>query len=301
MKSIINVVDRKRWGLQEHAHAVDLFSHQAGYSSKTYSVFDADGLNFFKLLQEENSTIIIWSLGLCALLIPLLRMKNKVIFICHEPGGLKQRFKKKDGFFYSLYVSSYELLMHLSNQIATPNKINAKKYNLKYLPLLYKPVSSFGKLPTKNLSKFCIYYLGRLDDRRGSKIFLELKRKFSDIYDFRFFPNEDISPSELNKVSFTRNRGCIFNFYQINHNQSGVTGDALRLGLPVIVSNLDFIFEDIKHFKLGKVIDFNETNLAKFIDAINELNSRTEFDEIFYYYNNNFGKKAFDSFWDEAI
>ena len=85
MKSIINVVDRKRWGLQEHAHAVDFFSNQAGYSSKTYSVFDANGLNFFKLLQERNSTIIIWSLGLCALLIPLLRMKNKVIFIRNLP------------------------------------------------------------------------------------------------------------------------------------------------------------------------------------------------------------------------
>ena len=301
MKNIINIVDRKRWGLVEHAHAVDYFARSLGVTSTTYSVLDSDGLRLKTLLSKKNSTIIIWSLGICTLFIPFLRLRNKIIFVCHEPGGVRQRYRKNDGLFYSIYVSLYELMMSFSHHIATPNKDNAEKYGMQYLPLLYKPISSFESVRVSTESRYCIYYLGRVDDRRGADIFSRLQRELSDKYDFKFFPFEGIGCSEQDKVTYTRQNGCVFNYYKVRHNQSGVTGDALRLNMPAIVSNFDFISKDIESHGIGKVIDCNVVDLNEFSTAIEELASITYTDEISSYYNDNFGERAFEKFWYEII
>ncbi len=301
MKKIINIVDRKRWGLLEHAHAVDYFANELGHESITYSILDPDGISIRKLFSVRNATIIIWSLGLCTLLIPFLRLRNKVVFVCHEPGGFIQRFNKGDGLFYSICVSLYELMMSFSHHIVTPNKRNAEKFGMEYVPLVYRPMSSFESENVSRDSKYCVYYLGRLDHRRGEEFFLQLQNQLSDIYDFKFFPCEGVGCEEQDKVTYTRQRGCVFNYYNVEHNQSGVTGDALRLNLPVIVSEFDFICDDIESHGIGKVINSDISDLDNFAAAIEKLSSITYNDEIFDYYNVNFGKAAFDKVWGKII
>lgn len=304
MNNVINIVDRKRWGLLEHAHALDYFVNKntdIKFSSKTYSVLNFEGINIGKLLMKKNTTMIFWSLGFCSLLIPLLRLRNKIIFISHEPGGLLQRLKKKDRLFYSVIVSAFELMMKFSHIIATPNKTNAKKFNFTYLPLLYKPLSSFNIEKSSESKKYCVYYLGRLDPRRGSEIFLELKKKYSNIYDFKTFPDKNVGKDEIDKVAYTRQKGCVFNFYSTKHNQSGVTGDALRLNLPVIVSNYDFISNEVESLKLGIVINPKDKSLKTIITNIEKLASRSSNNEIMTYYNNNFGENAFYEHWYKKI
>lgn len=301
MRNIINIVDRKRWGLLENARAVDFFARSLGDTSTTYSVLDSGGLKIWKLLSEKNSTIIIWSLGIVTLFIPFLRLRNKIIFICHEPGGFMQRYKKNDGLFYSIYVSLYELMMFFSHYVVTPNKNNAEKFGIHYLPLLYRPISSFESEFLSTESKYCIYYLGRLDSRRGADLFLLLKKELSHLYDFKFYPCDGVGFEEQDKITYTRQSGCVFNYYNVRHNQSGVTSDSLRLNLPVIVSDFDYICDDIETHGIGKVVDSNAVGLNDFITAIEELSVITYTDEILHYYNVNFGKTAFEKFWTEIL
>jgi glycosyltransferase involved in cell wall biosynthesis len=88
-------------------------------------------------------------------------------------------------------------------------------------------------------------------------------------------------------------------FYTVAHNQSGVTPDSLRFGVPVIVSEFDAFAAEIVQHKAGIVLRREEIGTETVAQAVREI--RANLDEyaagatrLFDCY---FGESGFRRYW----
>ena len=268
---IVSVVDKKRPGLCEHSSALCTYLQESGFEAismvpKPFCYSKADlKYSFSHLLKSEVKVIVLWSFGISGLFTIVFKLLGKkVIWIQHEPGGLSQRLSKKDPIFYSLLSSFFEIFFSTADKIVTPSN-KWEHLFIDYAPLLFVP----KKIKKKNNRHF-VTYLGRRDMRRGLKIFEELKTILPEKNKTQFFPDKNINSSK-DKTTVLSKTVAVINLYEVPHNQSGVTIDALRHGVPVIVSELDFWAEEIKIENAGVVLRTDNMNSITVLDAIKKI------------------------------
>lgn len=297
------IVDRNRFGLANHAICMSKFcsmnniDHQVFIPENlinTENVKSVEDFKIHKLFSKKYNQVVIWSFGICVLLIPLLRIcGKKIIFVQHEPGGLRQRIKKKDAIHHALLISILEVVfLRYANVIGTPNKKNANKFNLEYTPLIFSnQIEKCGRRKKK------IVYLGRKDSRRHYELFLsdDFRKNLSD-YSFEQFPDGG-SFSEEDKKNILRDASAVFNVYNCQHNQSGVTGDALAHGVRVIISKYDAWYEPLKSSNAAIIVDHNFTPSEMALEIRRHFNNVEINASIEAIYEENFGKLAFNKFW----
>jgi|GEM_PF-6441686 len=315
-KKIVSIIDRPRYGLREHAEALSDFwqKSESGVSillvhkkidgdlSDRYSI-----RNVFRQFQDSGDAVfVVWSVGLTYMLMPILSRiykRKRFVVVLHEPGGLKQRIKKGDPLIYSLFVSIFELFMFVSDvDVVVPNKKNALIYGYKYAPLIFSREVSQSKVYRSK-----ILYLGRKSEARCLSFFqgqslVKFMQEFSEEVSFEFFPNEKGNSTQYKKELMSTAL-CVVNCYTVQHNQSGVTPDSLRHGVPVIVSDTDAFCDDIIRFNAGVVIPLNELNLVKIAEAVKLIISSFDFYHkgAVKMYDELFGECAYNDYWRPVI
>lgn len=229
--------------------------------------------------------IVIYNLSVKNLLVSLFifwfsifKKNRKIIWVNHEPNGFYHKLKNNN-LSYALATRFTELFMALcAYRIGTPNFHSAKKFGYFYLPLQYK-----FSLELKNRinQKKIIGYMGRKDSTR----------RFSFNDEVIFFPGT-YGKKEADKLRFSNDVDAIANIYMRSHAQSGVTPDALSLGLPVFVSSFDSWSDKdwggyLQVLDYEKTLSMSDDQLMSFIKKrlsnikFDSVKMRNTFDTVF--------------------
>jgi hypothetical protein len=312
---ILSIADRPRYGLLEHSEAMVDYAARCGGSAgqtlyhralRTTSTAARARFSVLELLRRtvrrEFSTLVVWSVGITYLLLPLIRLLHPrvhIVIVCHEPGGLRQRLVKKDGFWYALAVSLVERLgFPFANLIVTPNPRNSRIFGMPFAPLLFVPPADRGDEVRERL-----VYLGRKSHTRSLNLFTgeasgRLLRAAGGQLRFSFFPDGGRS-SFADKERLMRQALCTANLYTVEHNQSGVTPDSLRFGVPVIVSEFDAFATQIADAKAGVVLPKDQITTETVAHAVQEI--RDNFQQYssgaVRLFDACFGESAFQRYW----
>lgn len=283
---IVNVVDRPRWGLFEHAKALNNYCADEGFSvamiaGKLFGTQSSCFGQLFKIFtsffkSDFSLVFIVWSFGPLLPFIGFLSLFSSritAILVLHEPGGIRQRLEKGDKFLYALVLSAYEFCFKSLYTIGTPNFQNSRRYGLKYLPLIQELQRAHK--PEQRESNLCrtVTFLGRKDERRFYSFFRrpefshELARKYQ--FNLKFFPDGHLKSTEQ-KIQLLETTVCVLNIYNVKYNQSGVISDSLAAGCPVVVSELEPEADFIKKNGLGIVLHLDLLDLDEIIRAIGE-------------------------------
>lgn len=312
---ILSIADRPRYGLLEHSEAMVDYARRhggtpgqtlyhprletaAGTAKAPFSVREL----LRRAARREFSTLVLWSVGITYLLLPLVRLlhpRARILIVCHEPGGLGQRLAKKDGFLYSVTVSLYErLFFPFAHLIVTPNLRNSDTYGMPFAPLLFVEPAAGGEA-----ERDCLVYLGRKSHSRSLDLFTgeacrRLLQGAGSALRFSFFPDGERRSSQ-DKERLMRQAVCTANLYTVRHNQSGVTPDSLRFGVPVIVSEFDAFATEIKQYRAGIVLRKDQISTESVAQAVRQI--RADFDgyaagagQLFDAY---FGDAGFRRYW----
>jgi hypothetical protein len=248
---VLSVVDRPRPGLMDHSDAFAALAKPYGYDVTCMHLAAASKTwGFWGLVKacRHNDLLLIWSFGLTIALLPIIRLLApglKVAFVYHEPGGLRQKLRKKDPLFPSIVSALLErVAISVSHQVLIPREDKVGEFqhlNAIFAPLLYDACACVKKAPVASAS---ILYLGRRDLRRKFDLFCDdgfrrlVSGNGSDLV-FQFFPGDDGDFSCSAKIAAIRKASVIMNIYTVPYNQSGVTVEALVHGAPVVVSTFD--------------------------------------------------------------
>lgn len=312
---ILSIADRPRYGLLEHSEAmVDYARRHGGTPGQTLyhpalrtasdgskAPFSVRGL-LRRAARREFATLVLWSVGITYSLLPLVRLlhpRARIVIVCHEPGGLRQRLAKRDHFWYSVIVSLYErLFFPFADLIVTPNLRNSETYGMPFAPLLFVEPAAGGEG-----ARDCLVYLGRKSQSRSLNLFTgqaygRLLQAAGGALRFSFFPDGERRSSQ-DKEQLMRQALCTANLYTVRHNQSGVTPDSLRYGVPVIVSEFDAFATEIAGRRAGIVLPKDQISTESVAQAVRQI--RADFDgysaaasELFDAY---FGEAGFKRYW----
>jgi glycosyltransferase involved in cell wall biosynthesis len=312
---ILSIADRPRYGLLEHSEAMVDYAARCGgaagqtlyhralrtTSSAAKARFSVRGL-LRRTVRREFSTLVVWSVGITYLLLPLIRLlhpRAHIVIVWHEPGGLRQRLAKKDKFWYAVIVTLYErMFLPFANLIVTPNQRNSLAYGVPFAPLLFVAPADRG-----HEQRDWLVYLGRKSPGRSLDLFTgdacsRLLSTAGGGLKFSFFPDGGRSSSE-DKEQLMRRALCTANLYTVAHNQSGVTPDSLRFGVPVIVSDLDAFASEIAAAKAGVVLSRDRITTETVAHALHEI--RSNFHEYSsgaaQLFDSLFGASAFQRYW----
>jgi hypothetical protein len=312
---ILSIADRPRYGLLEHSEAmVDYARRYGGTAGQTlyhralrtasdvakapFSVRDL----LRRTVRREYSTLVLWAVGITYMLLPLIRLLHRrahIVIVCHEPGGLRQRRAKKDPFWYSLIVTLYErLFFPFADLVVTPNVRNSRTYAMPFAPLLFVAPPETG-----DEVRDCLVYLGRKSHSRSLNLFTSdacrrLLRAVGGEARFSFFPDGERSSSE-DKERLMRQALCTANLYTVEHNQSGVTPDSLRFGVPIIVSEFDAFAPEIAQYQAGIVLAKDQISTETVAHAVQAIRANFEgysaaASRLFDAY---FGETGFQRYW----
>lgn len=282
---LLSVVDRPRPGLVEHSLALAAHATEHGYACKTIHACAADASpceeypwSLPRLIQQawRSPVIVVWSFGVVALLLPLLRLICPFAVWCvvlHEPGGLRAKMKKGDIWYRALISAFLEWNCILfANWIIVPRKDKAALVpfaKVVSLPLLYRSASHKGvEVAIRDTCPPKILYVGRRDDRRKlnlfqSETFRDSIRKKAHGCTFDFFPPRANSFATTDeKLAAFKHASAVLNFYTVPYNQSGVTVDALINGVPVLVSDFDPHAEIMRQYGLALPADSGDDKIA---------------------------------------
>jgi hypothetical protein len=303
---VVSVVDRPRYGLVEHSDALVNYLRINRLNAISFvpaqmlssCEYSCTSFSIRKLFSKDVNVVVIWSLGITMISLPFLRIfGKKIIFISHEPGGIRQRLRKSDGIMYSLKTSIFESLSIFANIVVTPNIKNATN-KIIYAPLLFNSRITHKYELTKK--KSLLVYLGRKDSRRCYNIFCNFKnaKNLNNNIKYAEFPYAN-KKSFADKKELMVHAFCVMNIYLIKHNQSGVTPDALSFGVPVIVSELDAYSEDINKFKAGIVLSEGDIDEESIKNAIYKIYANFNFysNNAAYMFDQRFGEKSFNATW----
>ena len=296
------VVDRPRYGLLEHAAALRHYLIGAGYEATVYADESLtpepeDQVRPFRwhaLFAPRIKTVVIWSVGLSYGLIPLLRLMGKrVIVVIHEPGGYAQRIARGDPEDYARKTTRYESLTRLASVRGTPREDKATG-GLVCLPLLLQ--ERRPSMPDK--PKTSLVLMGRRDPRRNRRLFLDMRNAKAGGLTYREFPNPRAFTT-TDKDRVLSHAIAVLNLYKVPHNQSGVTVDCIRYGVPVIVSDLDAWADRIAREGLGVVIPVDEISEGSILTAVDHLRQPDPDRDarMRRAFAAEFGQEAFDRHW----
>lgn len=312
---ILSIADRPRYGLLEISEAmVEYARRHAGTPGQTLyhpslrtagdlpkAPFSVRGL-LRRAARREFGTLVVWSVGITYLLLPVVRLlhpRARIVIVCHEPGGLRQRLAKGDPLRYSVTVSLYErLFLRFADLVVTPNLQNSKRFGMPFAPLLFvRPAAAAAS------ARDCLVYLGRRSANRALYLFTgqagrRLLQAAGGALRFSFFPDGERRSSE-DKEQLMRQALCTANLYTVRHNQSGVTPDSLRFGVPVIVSEFDAFAAEIASYRAGIVLPKDQISTEAVAQAVQAI--RADFDAYSagaaQLFDACFGDTAFQRYW----
>jgi hypothetical protein len=257
--------------------------------AQTTECYVIKGNNGFRILADlfrgkyRPDFLFVQSTGMLNILIlPLARLLSiKVVYYLHEPTPLFQKIKE-NAFFKSVIWHFVQFLDCLfSNNVLVSRPLLVKQaqsallvraQKLSLAPLLMPKVISDSRA-----KPFRITYLGRPDERRYLRMFIDsaqsicnlgfrptiltgnpkdLKKLLSDIPStIEVFDRPDFS-EEL-KVQVLGETLCLWNPKRGNIAQSGVTADAIRFGLAILLTNKDPAYSTL--LEQGVAVDFYES------------------------------------------
>ena len=247
--------------------------------------------NFFAGKQKPHF-LFVQSTGLINILIlPLARLlKIKIVYYLHEPTSLTRKIKENPSFkaviwhfvqFLDCLASNNVLVSRpvLVKQAQSALLVSARKLSL--APLLMPQVTN-----TSADRQFRVTYLGRPDERRFLRNFIDsaqlfcglgfrptiltgnpadLKKSFPDIpsvVDVFDKPNF----SEELKAQVLGETLCLWNPKRGDIAQSGVTADAVRFGLAILLTDKDPAYTGL--LQRGIALDFNESQQREFKNLV---------------------------------
>lgn len=296
---------RRRRGLLEHAQALTHFLVSDGIEAHLVSppfpneqyVVEVNELRKRKI-KFKNSTIVFWCLGIEILLMPFFKLLGcSIVFVLHEPGGLRQKVKKSDGLAYSIIAGLIEFIAKIfADEIGTPNKVNAKKYGHVFLPLLFREVPGVHE---KERERNVAAYLGRQDKRRA---LLEFREISIHGVSTAFFPSAT-QDSEDQKMELLSRAICVVTAYTVPYNQTGVVPDSFRAGCPVIISDLDPDARQIEEFGAGVVVPSRNLSKNMLQDAIMliKTNQKQYCNSAIRYYQRFHGLRSYRVHWKPLL
>lgn len=286
--NIFSVVDRKRFGLFNFSNDleqlivsedINFIKKHNGENKETYNSF----LFFIDILfkASKGDRVLVLNIGPTFIFSLLLRLKGvKTIYTYHEPLSIKERIQKIDKFFLPIFNHLIiSICMKLFTRVIVLNKKNiTKTYGFAPLPIKFHFIE-----PKTNYKPLTLLFLG---GRINSRAFNEFKtltssKKFKDsLFKHDIFPSKNAT-SESKKIDILKNgKVVIWNFFKAPYNQSGVTADAIKYGLPVIVSKYD----DVS--KQSYEIDRNPFIVVNKISEIN-IDLLSKIDKEYDHYSKN--------------
>lgn len=252
------------------------------------------GNNDFRILtslfcgKNKPDFLFVQSTGLMNILIlPLARLLSiKVVYYLHEPSPLLRKIKENH-FFKSVIWHFVQFLDCLfSNKVLVSRPLLAKQAQsallvrarkLSLAPLLMPKITS-----DYSVKPFRITYLGRPDERRYLRMFIDSAKLISDL-GFRptiltgnarelkklltyIPPSVDVfnkpNFSEELKAKVLRETLCLWNPKRGDIAQSGVTADAVRFGLAILLTKKDPAYFNL--LERGVAIDFYRSQKCDF-------------------------------------
>jgi hypothetical protein len=235
---IYGVVDNDRWGLVGASNDLSkILNEPFSYSQLHLECNNGNFSNAFSiflyLLRSKKGCVLLWSTGLCFLLSFFLRIKgHHVVYCYHEPATMFQRIKKAEslikGIATSILIFFTTKFIHECIVFNEKNKGYGRFLHLPYVPQFNKP---------KPCEKNIILFLGARLKSRSYEKFKSLEEKgFKKIT----FPSEEYGHTEFQKKSiFSVNNVIVWNIFNTPYNQSGVTVDCFKYGVPMLASKYE--------------------------------------------------------------
>lgn len=283
-KTIFSVVDRKRFGLFNLSNDLKklLVSEDFNFIKKhngENSEINNSFIFFLELLFEatKGDRVIVWNIGPTFVFSIFLRLKGvQTIYTYHEPLSLKERMLKVDKFIIPIFNHVLiSLCIKLFTKVIVLNKKNInKKYGFAPLPIKFHFIGS--KTSYKPLT---LLFLG---GRINSRAFYEFKtltssKEFKEShFKHDIFPRKDAT-LESQKIKILENeKVVIWNFFKIPYNQSAVTTDAIKYGIPIIVSKYEDVANQSHKIDRNPFIVVNETNEIN-IDLLSKIDMEYDY------------------------
>lgn len=268
-------MDRPRYGLINHSS--DLAKLLADDTEiELLHVSESENFLIFgyrclkNLLNTRNSVILVWNLGIFFMFAPLLRFwGHTIIYTFHEPSDLTARFQKSGRFLKAVVehflVEYYSLLFNwrvLFNDNFSRRKI------LDVVPLPFR--TNF--VTAKSSTVFLVYMGTQLTSRNYEKFKLLSAILTKENIICVEFPSAAFGRTEDQKVRcLERGNAIIWNHFNIEYNQSGVSVDALKYGVPIIVSE----FEKNLDMRSGGVNIINSnSDISDYLTAIRAISAQ---------------------------
>lgn len=197
---------------------------------------------------------VIWDNSLQSLLAALIArlLGVKTAYYYHEPGGIGQKLLKSDPVFYSLKAALGEWLFKKATHFHIVARADKIGFGDAFCPLLFD-----DRRPEHNSeSKPLIGFLGARRNQRLYNLFKSLTPNLREAgYDIAFFPSAEHGQSAEEKFSFLSQCTAVWNVYGVPYNQSGVTGDCIMSGTPVIHSAFEPYRSLLRELNLGVEVD----------------------------------------------
>lgn len=254
---IASICNHKKLGLKDHALALEYYGNMND-SEREYLLVK----NFFHLIhifflsKRENKygLFLIWDNSIRSLLLGLISraLGFTLVYYYHEPGGLNQKLLKKDPLIYSFKAALGEWLFQKIAHYSLVARLDKVSAGYVFCPLLFD-----DRRPKSNPQNF-IGFLGRQMHRHHA-LFNSFKPTLENAgYEIVFFPSKHFGSSASDKFIFLGQCIAVWNVYEVPYNQSGVTGDALMSGTPVIFSRYEPFQLLLLRCKLGVYVDITK-------------------------------------------
>tara|TARA_A100000164_G_scaffold306233_1_gene282649 strand:+ start:7107 stop:8105 length:999 start_codon:yes stop_codon:yes gene_type:complete len=291
------------------------------YASESFRIFKGRNslgiiIDIYNLRSSANN-IFIQSTGILNLIAILFAriFSYKVFYYLHEPTSLKRKISENPfvkaivWHFVQIIDSSMSNFVLISREgliNKTTKNHYVRKKKIKIAPLLM-PEESFS---TKK-RKFRITYLGRPDDRRFIKDFIEHYDTFRSLKIKQTILTGN--PHELNKLlpkipsgvsvyaekNFSEDLKsrilsetiCLWNPKRGKISQSGVTADAIRFGISILLTEKDPAYKEL--IDRGIAIDYKKSKNENFTNL-----TVIDFDKVEHasklYFSSNHGQISFN-------
>jgi hypothetical protein len=294
----------KKQGLIDHAEALQYYGTGNDEKNKYYGDLNLRlicRIRLEGLLRGNKVILVVWDNSFQTLLNTIISriIGARIYYYYHEPGGVKEKLYKTGSLSYSFSVSIVESLFKLvSTKILVAKRHSCDK-SYTFCPLLFRDDRPSWSPSVKNI-------VGFIGKSRSARSFGELS-KFSKILkdlnvEIKIFPDDYDSNDYEEKVKFLSKCLIVWNVYTRRYNQSGVTGDCIMSGVPIIHSEHEpwknIIFQNGLGYELKE--GYSDFQLKKIIEDVQrkarsiDLDGFAVNDDI----ASNFGgKNAFMSHW----
>ena len=318
MKKSILLFSPKNTAVHDmHMDAIESYSLSSFivYRSKNFKIF-------YDLLRIKSKykNLFIQSTGLLNIFVIIFAKlcSYKIIYYLHEPTSLKRKISENPLIKAIIWHYVQVIDAWFSDKVVVSRKSLIQKayknHNLKREKIFIAPLLMPKYNSKVNYKKFRVTYLGRPDNRRYINDFIKFNKIFSNLNIKQTILTGN--PSELYKLIpnipknidvYARNNFseslkskildetiCLWNPKNGKISQSGVTADAIRFGISLILTDKDPAYNEL--IDKGIALDFytSKENNFENILLINENRVKEISKSLF---SLSHGKAAFDNYY----